>query len=82
MSNMSSFFGPLSKEWCNYFLILSMVFFVGFILFFISELIYIVTNFRKLNMRVIFNGFIALFSIFISYFVNRLFYTMCSKSLI
>lgn len=82
MSDLKTlFFGPLDKSSCDYFLIISVIFFVGLIILLVNELIYIVRNFSRLNFRHISGGLIIIFNIFIAYFVNRLLYTMCSKSL-
>ena len=76
-----SFFGPLDKSACVYFLIISIIFFISLILVLGSEVLYILQNFNKLNFRLLSSGIIILFNIFIAYFVNRLLYTMCNKSL-
>ena len=82
MSNlMTNYFGPLDKSACVYFLIISVIFFITLILVLGSELIYILQHYNKLTFRMFTNGFLVLFNIFIAYFVNRLLYTMCSKSL-
>ena len=78
---LSAYFGPLNKNACVYFLIISVIFFVALILVLFSELLYIVQHFRTLNLRMITNGVLILFNIFIAYFVNRLLYNMCTKSL-
>jgi hypothetical protein len=79
---MSMFFGPLDKQACLYFLFLSIVFFIVLVLTACSELIYIVRNYKNLNFKSFTSGILILFNFFIVYFVNRLMYTMCSKSLI
>jgi hypothetical protein len=79
---MSMFFGPLDKKACLYFLFLSVVFFIILVLTACSELLYVVRNYKNLNLRLFTNGILILFNFFIVYFVNRLMYTMCSKSLI
>ncbi len=78
---MKSFFGPLDKGACVYFLIISVLFFITLILLLGTEIIHVVKNFGKLNFRAVTSGIIILFNVFIAYFVNRLLYTMCSKSL-
>jgi hypothetical protein len=78
---MSMFFGPLDKSSCVYFLILTIIFFIGLSILIFNEFIFVIQNFNKLNFRMISSGIIILFNIFIAYFVNRLLYTMCSKSL-
>ena len=76
-----NFFGPLDKSACGYFLIISIIFFIGLIILLSSELFYIIKNFRTINFRMITNGVLILFNIFLAYFVNRLLYNMCTKSL-
>ncbi len=78
---MSMFFGPLDKSSCVYFFILTIIFFVGLLILIFNEMIYILQNLNKLNMRMLSSGVIIIFNIFVAYFVNRLLYTMCSKSL-
>jgi predicted membrane protein len=78
---MTTYFGPLDKQSCVYFLFLSMIFFAILIFTLIGEVFYIIKHFKDLNFRLISSGVLLLFNSFIAYFVNRLFYTMCSKSL-
>ena len=77
----SNYFGPLDKSACLYFLIISVLFFITLILVLGSEIIFAFQHFKTLNFRVFTNGILVLFNIFIAYFVNRLLYNMCSKSL-
>lgn len=78
---MTKFFGPLDKNVCLYFLILSMIFFFTLILVLGMEFFFIVRNFKKLNSRMIMNIVLLSFNIFIAYFVNRIFYNMCNKTM-
>ena len=78
---MTTYFGPLDKNSCVYFLILTMIFFALLIFTIIGELIFIVKNFKELDFRIFTSGVLLLFNSFLAYFVNRLLYTMCSKSL-
>ena len=78
---MTTYFGPLDKNSCVYFLILTMLFFALLIFTIIGELIFIVKNFKELDFRIFTSGVLLLFNSFLAYFVNRLLYTMCSKSL-
>lgn len=78
---MTMFFGPLDKGSCIYFFILTVIFFIGLVILIVNELIYILQNLNKLNLKMFTSGFIIMFNIFIAYFVNRLLYTMCNKSL-
>lgn len=82
MSNfVTDYFGPLNKDACVYFLIISVIFFITLVLVLGSEIIYVFQHLKKLNLRMFTNGILVLFNIFLAYFVNRLLYTMCTKSL-
>jgi hypothetical protein len=78
---LTNFFGPLDKSACVYFLIISVMFFIVLLLVLGTELIFVFKNFNRLNFRIFSNGLLILFNIFVAYFVNRLLYTMCYKSL-
>ena len=78
---MTRFFGPLDKQACFYFYFLTIFFFALMVFIFVSDLYLIATQFNKLNLRHFFNSFMMIINLFIIYFVNRLLYTMCSKSL-
>jgi hypothetical protein len=78
---MSNYFGPLDKSACLYFLIVSVIFFVGLVFLFISQLLFVVKNYNRLDLRIITAGVLILFNIFLAYFVNRIFYNMCTGSL-
>jgi hypothetical protein len=78
---METYFGPLDKQSCVYFLFLSMIFFAILVFTIITELLFVIKNFKSLDFRTITSGVLLLFNAFIAYFVNRLLYTICSKSL-
>jgi len=78
---MSTFFGPLDKQSCVYYLFLTMLFFGLLVFAIITEIIFVFKNFKSLNFRITTGGILLLFNVFIAYFVNRLLYTMCTKSL-
>jgi hypothetical protein len=78
---MATFFGPLDKDSCVYFLFLTIVFFSLFVFAVITEIIYLFKKSKELNFRILSSGLMLLFNFFIAYFVNRLLYTMCTKSL-
>ena len=78
---MSNYFGPLDKSACVYFLIIAVIFFIALVLVLINELLFVVQNYNKLNFRVVSAGVLILFNIFLAYFVNRLLYGMCTRSL-
>lgn len=82
MSNfMSNYFGPLDKTNCVYFLIISVIFFMLLVFAIFANIFWLVKNYKQLNFRILTGGLIMLFNIFLAYFVNRLLYTMCTKSL-
>lgn len=80
-SFMETYFGPLDKQSCVYFLFLAMIFFAVLVFTIITELIFVIKNFKSLDFRTLTSGVLLLFNAFIAYFVNRLLYTVCSKSL-
>lgn len=81
MSHMSAYFGPLSKNACVYFYALSVFFFITLVAVFLFDIYFSLTNYKKLDFATVFRGVLVLFNIFIAYFVNRLFYSMCTRSL-
>jgi len=78
---LSTFFGPLDKNVCVYFLIVSVIFFIGLITVGISEILFLIKNYNRIDFRMITVGVLVLFNVFLAYFINRLFYNMCSRSL-
>lgn len=80
---MNTFFGPLDRSACSYFLLITVLFFIGFVFILASELYVLIQSARegKLRFRVGLYGFMVIFNIFVAYFVNRLLYTMCSRAL-
>ena len=78
---MTTVFGPLNKEWCNYFLFLSMIMYVLFVFAILTEIVYIFKHYKTLDFKMILNGILLLLNAFLAYMVNRLLYTMCVKSL-
>jgi hypothetical protein len=78
---MQTYFGPLDKQSCVYFLFLAMIFFAILIFTIIAEALFIIKRYKELDFRVFTSGVLLLFNSFIAYFVNRLLYTMCTKSL-
>ncbi len=78
---MDRYFGPLSKDSCVYFLFMSIVFFGLLVFALVADIFWIFKNYTMLNIRVFTGGLLLLFNIFLAYFINRLMYTMCTKSL-
>jgi hypothetical protein len=78
------FFGPLGKESCNFFLFISVIAFFTMIVFAISLLFYIIYMMKKresITSLHVTNGCLVLFNLFMSYFINRIFYNMCIKTM-
>lgn len=73
--------GPLDKNACIYFFVLTVLFFVVLVFAFVSELIILIKDYKKLTRENFIGGIFMLFNIYLAYFVNRLLYTMCNKSL-
>ena len=78
---MNSYFGPLGKEYCTYFYVLSIIFGVTFVLSLISIATFIAMHGKKVDTVFIVNSFFILFNSFLAYLANRLLNTMCVKSL-
>jgi hypothetical protein len=80
---MESYFGPLNlkPEYCLYFYYVSVAFFIMFSLSSLGFLAYIMKNFKKVKTGYLVNSISLLLSTFISYFANRVLYTMCVTSL-
>lgn len=78
---MSNYFGPLDKSNCVYFLIICVIFFITLIIVAFGNILWLVKNYKELNFRIFSGGVLMLFNVFLAYFVNRLLYSMCTKSL-
>ena len=77
---MATFFGPLSKQFCNYFLFLAIIFFVLLVLTIVFQIYDIVTHFKTLKMNDYVSSFVMIVNMLLAYFVNRLLFTMCIGS--
>ena len=81
MSNLLSLIsGPLDKNACSYFLILTIFFFIVLVVSFFANIFVLFKNRKTLSFSNIIGGLYMIFTIFIAYFVNRLMYTVCLKS--
>jgi len=77
-------FSPLSKEYCAYFYILSIFFYVVLVIFILLSLGYLIKNYNNLKdikFVLLIYGIQVIVSLFLSYFVNRLLYSICVNSL-
>jgi len=81
MADFSAVYGPLDKSSCVYFFAWTMFFFILLVIAFFAELYVLLTDFKRLTRGNIIGGIVMFFNIFLAYFVNRLLYTMCNKSL-
>jgi hypothetical protein len=78
---MDKYFGPLSRDYCVYFYILTIMSAFAFAMSVVSLAYYSITHIKKIDSMFVFNSIYILFSSFLAYFVNRLLHTMCVKSL-
>jgi hypothetical protein len=78
---MNEYFGPLGKEYCTYFYVLSIIFGVTFVLSAISIASFILMHGKKVDVMFILNSFFILFNSFLAYLANRIMNTMCVRSL-
>jgi hypothetical protein len=78
---MTTYFGPLSREYCAYFYFMSILFFVFFILSIIGVLSAVIVKGKKIDFMFIINSSMLVLNILLAYFVNRLLNTMCNGSI-
>ena len=77
--NIKSLFEPLGKEYCDYFYILSIFFFVIFVLTTVSVLMKCLGK-KKSGLKLS-DCVILITQPLMLYFINRLYYSMCVGSL-
>lgn len=78
---MSNYFGPLDKTNCVYFLIISVIFFILLVISIFGNLFILIKDYKKMDFKTVTGGVVMAFNIFLAYFVNRLLYNMCTRSL-
>jgi hypothetical protein len=81
MYSFKDLFTPLDKKYCNYFYYLSVITYCVFILLIIMLAWGVIFHFKKLDLYISLNSISIIISTFFMYFVNRLMYSMCVKSL-
>ena len=82
MSNfMNTYFGPLDKDACMYFYIISVFCGFSFAIVLILTILYVIMNFQKVNRMYLTHAVMASTNLFLAYFVNRLLHTICIRSL-
>lgn len=74
---MTTYFGPLSKQYCIYFYLMSIFFFVMFILSIIGVFAAAMMKPKQIDFMFVINSGLLLFNTWLAYFVNRLLNTMC-----
>ncbi len=77
---MTTYFGPLSREYCTYFYFMSILFFVFFILSIIGVVSAVIMKGKKMDFMFILNSSMLILNTLLAYFVNRLLNTMCKGS--
>jgi hypothetical protein len=78
---MNDYFGPLGKEYCVYFYILSIIFGITFFISAISIGSFMVMHHKKVDTMFVINAFFVLFNTFLAYLSNRLLNAMCVRTL-
>ena len=77
----SNLLEPLDKRAWLYFYLLSALFLFLFIITILGGIIFLIRRRKEITFRVMMSGLVILFNTFLAYFINRLFYSMCYKSL-
>ena len=78
---MDAYFGPLGKEYCTYFYVMSIIFGITFVLSAISIGSFIVMHHKKVDSMFIVKSFMILINTFLAYLSNRVINAMCVKTL-
>lgn len=77
---MDSTFGPLGKQYCNWFYWLSVISLVLFVISIVTLLYALFFGNEKISTGLLMNLLAISFVYFIPYFENRLLFTMCQNS--
>ena len=78
---MNNYFGPLSKDYCMYFYFMSIFFFIIMLLGLVGIVSAMILKPKQINMMFFINAAMLLMNSVLTYFVNRLLYTMCANSI-
>lgn len=81
MNYLKDLFIPLDKKYCIYFYYISVISFGFFILILLTTIWCLAFETKKINLIFCMNSVSLMISTFLGYFVNRLMYSMCVKSL-
>ena len=77
---MDSYFGPLSREYCLYFYLMSVFFFLMIVLGAIGIVAAFINKPKKFDLMLVIHAVMLLFNAILAYYVNRLLNTMCMNS--
>lgn len=77
---MTTYFGPLSREYCVYFYFMSILCFILFLLAIFGVAMAVIVKGKKVDFLFVVNSSLLLFNTLLAYFVNRLLNTMCNGS--
>ena len=78
---MSNYFGPLGKEYCLYFYLMSIIFFIIMIFGIFVVIFTLIKKRKEVNTMFIINFIMLITNSILAYFVNRLLHTMCINSI-
>ena len=78
---MSNYFGPLSKEYCMYFYLMSIFFFIIMMMGLVGVVSTIILKPKQVNVMFFINSVMLMMNSILAYFVNRLLHTMCANSI-
>jgi hypothetical protein len=82
MNSFKDLFTPLDKKYCNYFYYMSVITYCFFIFMIILLLWSLIFHSKKIDMYSGLNFISLIINTFLTYFVNRLMYSMCVESLL
>lgn len=72
------FFGPLSKDWCLYFYLLSILWFIVFVISVFSLISFLLT--KKVDGKVVGSLVVYSLTVLVLYFEKRILHGMCVHS--
>lgn len=78
---MTTYFGPLSREYCVYFYFMSILCFILFLLAIFGVVMAVIVKGKKVDFLFVVNSSLLLFNTLLAYFLNRLLNTMCNGSI-
>ena len=82
MTNFQNlFFGPLNSDACIYFYFVTAFFLFLLILALFAGIALVIKRPSVINFKTGLHALLIFFNIFLAYFVNRLLYTICNKTL-